>query len=106
MEESERLKAEKADAEKKALDAEERALRAERKATLAGKVADPNAALKLIEESHLDSSGNVNVDALLKDFPFLKPATQSPPLDGGNPPGGGKPAPKSLADAVSQHYSK
>lgn len=48
-----------------------RRLAAERRAALTGKVADPNAALKLLEDKHLNEDGSVDVDALLKDYPFL-----------------------------------
>src|SRR5690606_6294727 len=69
----ERVKAEKADVEKRAQEAEARAVAAERRAALAGKVADPAAALKLLEDKHLQEDGSVNVDQLLADYPFLKP---------------------------------
>lgn len=71
MDEAERLKAEKEELEAK-LNAERAArLAAERRAALTGKVADPNAALKLLEDKHLNEDGSVDVDALLKDYPFL-----------------------------------
>lgn len=73
MDEVERIKAEKTDIEK-ALEAE-RAARtsAERRASLAGKVVDPEGALKLIdEEKHVDENG-INVEALLADYPYLAP---------------------------------
>lgn len=58
--------------EQAAADAAARATAAERRAALAGKVADPTAALKLLDETkHLDSDGQVKVDDLLKDYPFL-----------------------------------
>jgi hypothetical protein len=79
MTEADKLKADQAEAAKKLAEAEARALAAERRAALAGKVADPTAALKLLdEEKHLDGDGNVNVDALLKTYPFLAPAPQGP----------------------------
>lgn len=73
LDEVERLKAEKADAEKRAAEIEARAVAAERRAALAGKVADPNAALKLLEDKHLNDEGQVDVEALLQDYPFLAP---------------------------------
>ncbi len=74
LDELERLKAEKADAEKRAAEIEARAVAAERRAALTGKVADPAAALKLLDpDAHLTEAGDVNVDALLKDYPFLAP---------------------------------
>jgi hypothetical protein len=75
----ERLKALETEREelvqKAAREAEAR-VNAERLATLAGKVANPKAALKLLEEAHLTSDGGVNVDALLAEFPFLAPSAR------------------------------
>lgn len=74
MDEAERLKAELADkdkeiAERDAALAREKAIRA-----LTNKVADPEAAYKLAEgNSGLMSDEGVNVDALLKAYPFLAP---------------------------------
>lgn len=72
LDEVERLKAEKADLEKAAAEAAAKATAAERRAALTGKVADPVAALKLLDETqHLNEDGSVNTDALLKTYPFL-----------------------------------
>lgn len=80
----ERVKAEKAAAEKRAEEAEARAVAAERRAALAGKVSDPEAALKLLDpDKHLDASGNVNTTALLKSYPFLAPNYQPTTASGG-----------------------
>lgn len=77
LDEVERLKAEKADAEKRAQAIEQRAVAAERRAALAGKVADPAAALKLLDpDKHLNGD-EVNIEALLKDYPFLAPRQES-----------------------------
>lgn len=94
LDEVERVKAEKADIEKRAQEAEARAVAAERRAALTGKVADPAAALKLIDaEQHLTEDGNVNVDALLESYPFLKPTQTGPaPIGGANPRGQKDPA--------------
>lgn len=81
LDEVERLKAEKADAEKKAAEIEARAVAAERKAALTGKVADPVAALKLLEDTHLDDEGNVLVDKLLEAYPFLAPQQDTKRVD-------------------------
>jgi hypothetical protein len=73
----ERLKAYEAKEQewtKKAEEAERARVNAERRASLTGKVADANAALKLLDDAHLDKDGNVNVDALLTAYPFLAPA--------------------------------
>lgn len=79
MTEAEKAKAEQAETAKKLAEAEARAVAAERRATLAGKVADPVAALKLLdEEQHLDADGNVKVEALLKTYPFLAPTPTGP----------------------------
>lgn len=74
LDEVERLKAEKADAEQ-ALEVERTArTNAERMASLTGKVADPAAALKLLDtEKHLNEDGTVNTEALLTDYAFLAP---------------------------------
>lgn len=89
MEESERLKAEKADLEKKVAEAQTRATQAERLASLVGKVAAPAAALKLLEPEHLNADGSINVDALLRTFPFLR-VTLSGGASGPNPLGAGQ----------------
>jgi len=83
MSEMERAKAE-ADEVRKQLEMERTArTAAERRATLTGKVADPTAALRLLdEEEHLDADGNVNVKALLETYPFLAPAGGSVDLPG------------------------
>lgn len=73
LDEVERLKAEKADADKRLAEIEARAVAAERRAALTGKVADPAAALRLLDEAHLDDDGNVLVDKLLEAYPFLAP---------------------------------
>lgn len=76
LDEVERLKAEKADVDKKLAEIEARAVAAERRAALTGKVADPAAALKLLDpDKHLDGDA-VNVEALLADYPFLAPAKE------------------------------
>ena len=82
LDEVERLKAEKADADKRLADLEQKATAAERRAALTGKVADPVAALKLLDpEAHLDGDGNVNTDALLKSYPFLAPQQDGKRVD-------------------------
>lgn len=74
LDELERVKAEKADVEKRIAELELRSLTAERRAAITGKVADATAALKLLDETrHLDQDGAVKVDALLTDYPFLAP---------------------------------
>lgn len=106
LDEVERVKAEKADLEKRASEAEARATAAERRVALTGKVADPAAALKLLEDKHLGEDGAVNVEQLLADYPFLKP--QAPAANGGSvpapDPARGKVEPKNLAEAIAQHY--
>jgi len=61
-------------AEAKAQEAEQARVMAQRTASLTGKVADPKAALKLLEDAHLTSEGDVDVGALLGAYPFLAPA--------------------------------
>lgn len=49
---------------------------AERRAALKGAVVDEDAALRLLdEEKHLNDDGSVNVEALLRDRPFLAAPT-------------------------------
>jgi len=62
------------EAEERANAAESARVTAQRTASLTGKVADPKAALKLLEEAHLTDEGDVNVTALLEAYPFLAPA--------------------------------
>lgn len=67
-----------AELEKAAADAASKAVAADRRAALTGKVADPVAALKLLDETkHLTDDGVVNVDAILADYPFLAPSKPS-----------------------------
>lgn len=97
MSESERLKKDLEAQAAKVKEAEERAVRAERLAALKGSVADANAALKLLEDDHLDEDGTVNVEKLLEAYPFLKPAPQPetverpriPPANATKSPGAG-----------------
>ena len=97
MSESERLKKDLEAQAAKVREAEERAIRAERLAALKGSVADPKAALKLLEDEHLNDDGTVNVDKLLETYPFLKPAPQPetverpriPPANATKSPGAG-----------------
>ena len=78
MDEAERLKADLADRDKRIAEAEAKAVMAERRASLTGKVADPTAALRLLDDDHLTDDGAVNVDALLKAYPFLAPTPTGP----------------------------
>jgi hypothetical protein len=75
----ERLKALEAEREELTLRATREAearVNAERLAALAGKVANPRAALKLLEDSHLTSDGGVDVDAFLAEHPYLAPSAR------------------------------
>lgn len=79
LDEVERMKAEKADLEEKLTQAQQQSQRAEWKASLAGKVANADAALKLLdEERHVDDDGNILVDKLLEDYDFLAPKQEGP----------------------------
>jgi hypothetical protein len=88
MDEADRLKADLADRDARIAEAEQKALTAERKAALTGRVADPTAALRLLDDAHVNDDGTINVDALLKAYPFLTPATGPTPTRGagGNTP--------------------
>jgi hypothetical protein len=78
MSEAERLKADLANRDALIKEAEARALAAERRAALTGKVVDPQAALKLMGDDHVDEDGNVSVEKLLEAYPFLRPASAAP----------------------------
>ena len=65
-----------AEAEAKAEQAELRRIEAARIATLTGRVADPRAALKLLDTTHVTEDGDVNITALLEAYPFLAPPTE------------------------------
>jgi DNA repair exonuclease SbcCD ATPase subunit len=86
-----------AELEARALEAEAKRVAAERRAALTGKVADPTAALKLLEDAHLTEDGSVNVEALLAAYPFLAPANpKAPPTLPGAPSGVGAGKPLTL----------
>ena len=85
-EQLEAFKARTEDAERKATEAELARVQAARVASLTGRVADPKAALKLLDDAHLTEDGDVNVDALLNAYPFLAPApAQKPGVQAPNP---------------------
>lgn len=105
LDEVERLKAEKADADKRVAELEAKATAAERRAALTGKVADPTAALKLLDpEQHLTEDGSVNVDALLETYPFLAPGKT--PTQASTPGAGGNIASKQTQLASLQDQLK
>lgn len=83
LDEVERLKAEKSDAEKAAAEARAEALRTRHLVALAGKVAgDPEDALLIAERAGLVTDEGVDVEALLKAKPYLAPTTPgSAPID-------------------------
>ena len=87
-------------------EAQRRALLAEVKAelipALGGDMSRVNAALALAERDGLLTEEGVDVDALLERYPFLRPSEAKPTDKGANPPGGGKPQPTNLAEAVKQ----
>ena len=91
LSEIERLKVEREEYEKRAMELEQRATVAERKAALTGKVRNVDAALKLLDDSHIGADGKIDVDAFLSSYDFLKPieAPTSPSVGGPNPAGGG-----------------
>lgn len=66
-------------AEERAQQAEARALAAERRAELTGRVVDPVAALKLLDEGKHVKDGALDVDAFLTDYPFLAPSKDGKP---------------------------
>lgn len=88
----ERLKAleiERDELTKRAAAESERATMAERLASLTGKVADPRAALKLLDEKHVKDD-KIDVDRLLKDYPFLAPTGVTPTRGAGGTPRSGQ----------------
>lgn len=90
MTEAEKYKLQLEEQKAAAAAANERATNAERKAALTGKVADVNAALKLLEPEHILEDGSVNTEMFLGKYPFLATQNQQPdPTQGGN--GKGKP---------------
>jgi phosphoenolpyruvate-protein kinase (PTS system EI component) len=107
-EQIEALKTRASVAEQKATAAEIARVQAARQAALTGRVADPKAALRLIDDDHLTDDGDVNVDALLRAYPFLAPAQPARAgVTGANPttlPMSKEP-PKSLADAIRAKYT-
>lgn len=72
---AELLQAKVTELEKAQADALAKATAAERRAALAGKVIDPAAALKLLDDTrHLDGDGNIDIEKMLTDYPFLAPS--------------------------------
>lgn len=107
LDEVERLKAEKADAEKRASEIEARAVAAERRAALTGKVADASAALKLLDaDKHLTAEGDVNVTALLEDYPFLAPAADKAARTPSTGAGGTVPGKQAQVAALREQLAK
>lgn len=87
------LEAEREELTKRAAAESERATAAERLASLTGKVADPKAALKLLEDKHLKDD-KIDVDRLLKDYPFLAPTGVTPTRGAGGTPRSGQLTPE------------
>lgn len=98
---AELLAAKVAELEKAAAEAAAKAVAAERRAALTGKVVDPTAALKLLDpEKHLDSDGNVNTEALVADYPFLKAGAVIAPATSGSGTNPKPPTPTAAVDAL------
>lgn len=78
-EQLEAYKRQAAEASEKLSAAEQARITAERRASLTGKVRNADAALKLLDpDKHLTADGQVNVDALLRDFDFLAATPERP----------------------------
>jgi chromosome segregation ATPase len=74
MDEVEAAKAETNDLKAQLEAAREEVKRSGWKASLTGRVANTDAALKLLDtDKHVNEDGEINVDALLKDYDFLAP---------------------------------
>lgn len=57
----------------------------ELKYTLADKVIDPEAAIKLLDrEKHYDADGNLDLEQFFQSYPFLKPQEPEPQNQGGD----------------------
>jgi hypothetical protein len=97
LEEGERLKLEKAEAEKRAAEAEARVLRAERRAELAGRVSHPERVLLLMgdQADGYFPGGKADLEAIYRDFPEYQPGDPKAP-GGGIRPQTGKSLPSSL----------
>lgn len=107
MSEAERLQADLQAKQDALTAAEKRAVNAERLAALTGKVADPKAALRLLDDDHLTEDGTVNVDALLNAYPFLAPQAQPKPSANSAvapTPARGKAQAEDLESAILNHY--
>jgi hypothetical protein len=75
LDELERLKAEKADAERAAEEARAEARRTRHLVALADKVVDPEDALAIAERAGLVTDDGIDVDALLEAKPYLRKPT-------------------------------
>lgn len=85
----ERLKKDLDEAIQKVADAEKRARAAEWKAELAGKVVSTTAALKLVDaDKHVKQDGTLDVEAVLKEYPFLAAQQAAAGTDSQQPAGG------------------
>ena len=73
---------------KRAEAAEAARVAAQRVAELTGKVADPKAALRLLEDDHVTEDGGVDVEALLAAYPFLAPRERPSAVTAGSAPAG------------------
>lgn len=103
MDEAERLKADIADRDKRIAEAEAKATAADRRASLTGKVADPQAALRLLDDAHVNDDGTVNIDALLTTYPFLAPTPTGPTATRGAA-GGAMPRGKDPTKMTDEEY--
>jgi len=102
----EKLKADLDAANRKAAEAEARVTAAERKASLTGRVVNVDAALKLLDpDKHLDDTGSINVDAFLKDHPYLAPTQQSAGPTAPNGGGGAQPTGRKFTEADLERMS-
>lgn len=73
MEETERIKAEKADIEQQLQAREKEFKQLNTQIELQGKVVNPKAAVKLLEDNHYNADGDIDFDAFFADYPELKP---------------------------------
>ena len=72
LDESERLKAEKADVEKRLQEREQALAEASMALELQGKVSNPKAVIRLLEDKHFDADGNPDLDVFFNDYPEFK----------------------------------
>lgn len=78
---------------------EQRRIDAERRSQLAGRVHDPEAALRLIRDEHV-TNGELNVDAFLETYPWMRAQPEGKPGPAPTNAGGGRSSAESMDDYI------